>query len=575
MKKSSFCERKFRSMLSASTLTLAIIYIMLLCDNIIAGLYIGTAGVAAINAITPVTGIVSFFSTIISIGTGIIYSREIGAMRKRRADEFFGQGLVISVGISAVTAFLLMVCKDVYFSTNKITGEVYELASAYYRWTPLNAVLFVMNSYLTKLVYTDGDEKSTNLSYAFQIGGNLLFSILLVRRFGMVGIILGTIIGNALGILIVCRHFFLKANTLHFVWHFSFADLAQAVRYSIVDAIIFFCWAVMDYVMIGHVSTRYGDMGEVTLAVIMGLLEFDIVLDGVGMAVQPLMEIYLGEKNQEMVRRLMRIALKAAIIEGLIANVLVFVFAKQFCFLFGIKGGAALSSSIHALRIVSTGLVFCSLISLLSAYYLVVDHVALSAGIIVLKDGLLYTFLPIIASVLLGENGMWAAFAISPLLATILTLLYIRLRYGAKRYPYLLEEDGNDIVILEDVLKPESCARLSALVSKAITERGHAKEMANHAALFTEEILLTALEKNKTRKRQLQVELSLLFDKNSVRLIERDNGEIFDDTDQNMRVDGFSSYVLSRMMAVHQEKVYLTTTGYNRTMVQFSDTVSE
>ena len=75
MKKSSFCERKFRSMLSASTLTLAIIYIMLLCDNIIAGLYIGTAGVAAINAVTPVTGIVSFFSTIISIGTGIITNR--------------------------------------------------------------------------------------------------------------------------------------------------------------------------------------------------------------------------------------------------------------------------------------------------------------------------------------------------------------------------------------------------------------------------------------------------------------------------------------------------------------------
>ena len=124
MKKSSFCERKFRSMLSASTLTLAIIYIMLLSDNIIAGMFIGTAGVEAINAVTPVTGIVSFFSTIISIGTGIIYSREIGAMRKRRADEFFGQGLVISVGISAVTAFLLVICKDVYFSTNKITGEV-------------------------------------------------------------------------------------------------------------------------------------------------------------------------------------------------------------------------------------------------------------------------------------------------------------------------------------------------------------------------------------------------------------------------------------------------------------------
>ncbi len=575
MKKSSFCERKFRSMLSASTLTLAIIYIMLLCDNIIAGVFIGTAGVAAINAITPVTGIISFFSTIISIGTGILYSREIGAMRKRRADEFFGQGLVISIVISAVTAFLLVVCRGVYFSTNKITGEVYTLASAYYRWTPLNAVLFVMNSYLTKLVYTDGDEKSTNLSYAFQIGGNLLFSILLVRRLGMVGIILGTIIGNALGIVTVSRHFFQKNNTLHFVWHFSFADFAHAVRYSIVDAIIFFCWAGMDYVMIGHVSARYGDMGAVTLAVIIGLLEFDIVLDGVGMAVQPLMEIYLGEKNQKMVRRLMRIALKAAVIEGLIANVIVFIFAKQFCFLFGIKGGVALSSSVHALRIVSTGLVFCSVISLLSAYYLIVDHVALSAGIIVLKDGVLYTFLPILASVLLDENAMWAAFAVSPFLAVILTLLYVRIRYGKEQFPYLLEADSNDIVILEDLLTPESCSGLSALISKEFMERGHTSEMANHAALFTEEILLTALEKNRMRKRLLQVEISLLFDKDTVQLIERDNGEIFDNTDQNMRIDGFSSYVLNRMMGVHQEKMYLTTTGYNRTSLQFCDNGSE
>ncbi len=574
MKKRSFCERKFRSMLSASTLTLAIIYLMLLSDNIIAGLYIGTAGVEAINAITPATGAVSFFSSIVSIGTGIIYSREIGAMRKRRADEFFGQGLLLSIVLSAVAAFLLAACRDVYFSTNKITGEVYTLASAYYRWMPLNAILLIMNSYVTKLVYTDGDEKSTNLSYAFQIGGNLLFSVLLVRSLGMDGIILGTIIGNALGILIVCRHFFLKSSTLHFVWHFSFADLAQAVRYSIVDAIIFFCWAGMDYAMIGHVSARYGEMGEITLAVIISLLEFDIVLDGVGMAVQPLMEIYLGEKNHVMVRRLMRIATKAAVIEGLIANVIVFVFAKQFCFLFGLRDGIALSESMHALRIVSIGLVFCSVISLLSAYYLVVDHVALSAGIIVLKDGLLYTFLPILASVLLGEDAMWAAFVLSPLLSAILTMLYIRLRYGAERFPYLLEADSNDIVILEDLLTPESCSGLSTLVSRETTERGHTKETASHAALFTEEILLTVLEKNRKRKRRLQAEITLLFDRDSVQLIERDNGEIFDDTDQNMKVDGFSSYVLSRLMVVHQEKMYLTTTGYNRTMMQFSDPVS-
>ena len=86
MKSRSFCETKFHSMLVSSTLTLAIIYLMLLCDNIIAGIFIGKNAVAAINAITPIIGILTFFASIFSIGTSIIYSREVGAMRKRRAD---------------------------------------------------------------------------------------------------------------------------------------------------------------------------------------------------------------------------------------------------------------------------------------------------------------------------------------------------------------------------------------------------------------------------------------------------------------------------------------------------------
>ena len=97
MIKAGFCEKKFRSMLLTGTLTMAVIYIMLLCDNIIAGYFIGEMGVAAINAVTPVTGIITFFSTMIAIGSGILYSREIGEMNKRRADEIYGQGMILCV----------------------------------------------------------------------------------------------------------------------------------------------------------------------------------------------------------------------------------------------------------------------------------------------------------------------------------------------------------------------------------------------------------------------------------------------------------------------------------------------
>ena len=569
MRQNGFCEHKFRSMLLTGTFTMAVIYIMLLCDNIIAGYFIGESGVAAINAVTPVTGIVTFFSTVISIGSGILYSREIGAMNKRRADEIYGQGLILSGAISVMGALLLILLRDMYFKANGINGEIYELALVYYRWTPLNAVLNVMVSYLSQMVYADGDETCNNVCYGCQIGGNILFSVLLASRFGMLGIILGTIIGNALGLMASLWHFLRKSNTLHFVWHLSVSDLVQSVRFSIVDAVIYLCWAVADYVLIGHVSAHYGETGQVTLAVVISLIEFGVVMDGVGLAVQPLLGTYLGENNYVMIRRLMRAAIKAALAEGLIANLLVFILARQFCGLFGISSGAALLPSIQAVRIVCMGMAFCSALSLMTSYFMLIDHVGLSVGITFLKDGLLYSLLPVLGSVLFGQAGFWSAFAVAPLLALGLSLLYIRLRYGKACFPYLLEGTETPILVLDDTLTKESCVRLSEQVNEALRDRGFSDRSATQAALFTEEIGLTLIEKNKKARKPLLVEISLLFEGSSVLLIERDSGVIFDVTDPELKIDGLSSFVINGLLNAQKEKAYLTTTGYNRNMIRF------
>ena len=94
--------------------------------------------------------------------------------------------------------------------------------------------------------------------------------------------------------------------------------------------------------------------------------------------------------------------------------------------------------------------------------------------------------------------------------------------------------------------------------------------MANNAALFTEEIGLTILERNKKAKKPLQIELSLFFEESSVLLIERDSGELFDITESDVQVGDLSSFILSGLMEAKQEKAYLLTTGYNRNMIRFS-----
>ncbi len=565
-----FCEKKFASMLISGTFTKAVMYLMLLSDSIIAGFFIGESGVAGINAITPVTAVVTFFGDLVSTGVGIVFAREVGAMRKRRANEIYGQGLIISIGIGLISALLILGLKTAYFSVSGITGDTLEKALQYYRFVPINAFLTIVIFYLEQMVYSDGDELCNNVCYAFQIGGNVVCSVILTKFFGMTGIILGSVIGNGLGILACLWHFFRKSNTLRFVWHLSFKDFLLTSRYSIVDSSVYVCWGVMDYVMIGFISRSYGDAGLIALAVVVSLIEFGVVMDGVGMAMQPLIGTYFGEKNHKLIKRVMRSGVKAAVIEGAAATVLIWIFAKQFCGLFGVTEGAALASSMSAVRTVSLGFVFCSVVSLTTSYYMLIDRIGMATCIACFQNGLLYVLLPISGSVLFGIGGLWAGFVAAPVLTLACAVLFVYLRFGRKNFPFLLSETGAEIVVMDGTLTPSSASALSERVGDCLLAHGCPKETAARAALFAEEIGLTVLEHNRQAKKPVLIELSLFFEADHVLIIERDSGILFDLTDPDAEVKGLSGFILSGLMEAHDEKAYLVTTGYNRNMMRFS-----
>ena len=567
-----FCEKKFTSMLISGTFTKAVMYLMLLSDSIIAGFFIGESGVAGINAITPVTAIITFFGDLVSTGVGIVFTREVGAMKKRRADEIYGQGLIISIGIGLLSALLIILLQNAYFSMSGVTGDILDKALQYYRFVPINAFLTIVIFYLEQMVYSDGDELCNNICYGFQIGGNIICSVILTKYLGMTGIILGSVIGNSLGIITCLWHFFRKKNTLHFVWHLSFKDFLLTSRYSIVDSSVYICWGLMDFVMIGFVSRNYGNQGLVTLAVVVSLIEFGVVMDGVGMAMQPLIGTYFGEKNHKLIKRVMKSGIKAAVIEGAAATVLIWIFARQFCGMFGVTDEAALSSAIPAIRIVSLGFIFCSTVSLTTSYYMLIDRIAMATCIACFQNGLLYILLPIAGSLIFGINGMWTGFIAAPILTLICAMLFVYLRFGKDNFPFLLNDMDSEIIVMEDTLTPESATELSRQVAGSLASHQYPKEIVNRAALFTEEIGLTILESNKQAKKPLLIELSIFYEADKVVIIERDSGKLFDLTDPDNQIKGLSGFTLSGLMEAHDEKAYLVTTGYNRNVIRFSRT---
>ena len=565
-------------MLFSSTLTMAMTYLMLLVNNIVAGIFIGPTGVAAINIVSPLIGAVNFISICVSVGVAILYTRAIGEMRRDRADKLYGMGLIVSAMLAVLSVFVLLCIEKLYFTSTGVDSELIVLSEEYYSFLPLNSAVLIIASYMEEMVYADGDGLLVPFSYVARIGGNILLSILFVHVMGIKGIMLGTLLGNTFALATLLMHYFRKSNTLHFVFFFKWQSLLECIKYSITDGITYLLWGFADYCLIAYISRRFGKEYLVVLAVTMAVIELAVMFDGIGMAIQPLLGVYFGEKNHLLIRRLMKDAIDTAVIEGAIGSILLFFLAGLFVRLFGIEDMTLYEPAVSAVRIMSTSLIATSLFMLMTSYYLYMDHVEISVCAIILRDGILYILLPILFAKFMGVNGIWTGFALAPVAGLMIAMLIVRIRVGKKAFPAMLDSMENEITVYDIVLTPENMTDVSEKIQNNLKGKGYLGDAAMKAGLFAEEIGATIREKNGDKK--VLVEYSLLFDKSapgedgsdkekeSVRLVIRDTGTVFDITDPELEISGLSSFVINGLLNAQKEKDYIPTTGYNRNVIR-------
>ena len=546
---------------------MAMVYIMLLSSNIIAGLMIGKDAVAAINIVAPLMSVSMAISLCVSEGTSVLYSRAIGKMDKERADKLYGMGVIANTILAIVIPVFIFVFKNIYLNQSGATGDILKLAREFYFFLPLECVLLIFCTYFGQMIYNDGDEKVVSISYFLQFFGNIGLSIVFAKLFGIRGIMMGTCAGNLLALISLLFHSSSKANTLKFVYYFNFKELIRAIKYSITDGLYYFLWGVVDYVLISFISRNFGEEYLVLLAVAVSLIEFSVVFDGIGMAIQPLIGVYLGEKNHLLIRRLMKDTVLTAIIEGVIATVFVYIFAPFFARLFGINDPTLMEPAVIAIRIMCSAFVANALFMLETSYYLYTDHIWFAVVATFLKDGILYMILPLLFGSLIGINGIWIGFALAPVLAIILSMLCLYFYFGKKKFPWILENMDHEIVVMDDLLSLDSIADVSEAVHDQFEKHGYDRKIAMKARLFAEEIFSTIREKNEDKK--VIIEVSLLYDDDSVRLIFRDSGKIFDITDPDLEITSISSLLLNKLLSMKEEKDYIPTTGYNKNVLRF------
>lgn len=418
---------------------------------------------------------------------------------------------------------------------------------------------------IAAVVYSDGDETLSTVANMVQGVGNIAASIFLSRLMGIKGISLASFLFNVIALLILLAHFLKKSNSLRWNLYYSGDLLKTVTRYSIIDSSSYLFLAALTAVLNTFVSARFGAGYLILVSVVTLCRELQLVFDGIGEAIAPILSVYLGEESKSGVRSIYRLANKTAIIEGIVVTLLMIIFAPLIPKVLDITDPELVSYVVTGIRLLSLGSTFLSLLYLLTSYYLLIEKIALGLIVNGLRDALLSATLAVALGMIFGINGMFIGLAAAPALAYALLILYLTRRYGREDCPLLLSElpDNVQSYLFDLSTEPEQIIALQKKVEALLVEKGIDYRTVGKVKLLIEELYMLIREKNGDKA--VLSECSVLLRPEGVQLITKDDGILFDISEDDVTVTSLVSLAVSAYMEkLDQNRRYLTTMSFNR-----------
>ena len=564
----TFISSKYIAMLCSGTILMVLTSIMGVADTLIAGIILGEAAVAGICLVLPVYSLSSFFAVFFSYGVPILYAGKMGAFRKEEAERCFGVGLTVSsfIGISMFTA--IMCGGGTFLKAYHPDSQVYAIALDYLAWMKYAVLLLPLNELLDGMLFADGDETISLVSNLAQGIMKVVLSVILCRNIGVKGLALASFISFAISILISSLHFFRPGNTMKLNLAFSPAILRDIMKYGIVDASTHLSISLFTVAINFFVLRVFGSEMLILVSVITLLKESQILYEGIGEAITPLISIYYGEECYPGVREVWKLALSSVRVESLFSTVVLLVFAPFIVSFLGIEETVTAEYAAWGLRILALTLIFSCRLFLDSSYFILVEHISLGVFDSFLRD--LFPALPmtVLGGLAGGVYGMYIGLMAAPALGYMLSVLYIKHKYGRENYPLLLGsmERRKNVKLFEFRVQPDAVANVRDQIGLALKESGCPTRLINRSMFIFEELFMLVYDYNpgKTVYAECSVEIG-----ESIRMITKDDGQIVNLTDTDRNVISLRSYALSNMLESHAtRRVHSLALSYNHNALE-------
>ncbi len=408
------------SMISLST------YSMI--DGMFVGKKLGKEAIAAINIAWPIFPGLIAYELLFGFGAASIVGYFLGQNKTHRARLVFSSVFYfVAISVFILSMALLPFSETItrlFGSNDALLG----MSKRYIEIILMGAVFMVLHPLAD--VFVVNDKRPILAMVAMLIGSlaNIFFNYLFifVLEVGVQGSAIATVIGHAIGVLVLMQHFLRKKGQLYFIKRFSLSSVISSAKSGVPQSTAEFSASVMILLFNTAIMHTAGERFVSMYGIVMyNAIIFFTTLFAISQGIQPIASFSYGARNLERVKEVFVFGLKVAFCIGI-----VFYGAYYFLDEFLIKlylqpseqDALFMQETKRAMNIYYIGYVFLGMTLLCTVFFQSIQR-AKSSFIITISHtlGFMVILLPIL-SYFYGINGVWVTYPIAQFLAFLVAL---------------------------------------------------------------------------------------------------------------------------------------------------------
>jgi len=403
----------------------------ILVDTIFVGNWIGPTAIAAINVVLPVSFFIAALGMAIGIGGSSIISRALGANNTVKALKTFGNQITLT-GIVTIlfVVFGLLYINDIVSAFGG-KGAIFEPARTYYRIVLYGVPILAFCMMGNTVIRAEGKPKFAMYAMLFPSVGNLVLDVLFIKvfDFGMAGAAWATTGSYVLCFLFILWFFMSKNSELKIGFSHFGLNLPIVKEIGSLGFVTLSRQAIVSvtYLLMNNILFDLGGETSVTAYAIVGrMLMFALFpVYGITQGFLPIAGFNYGAEKYQRVREVITTAIKYGILLCAIIFIFLMIFPEAITRLFT-QDAEVLKETPPAMRWVfaATPIIGIQLIG--AAYFQAIGKAIPALLLTLLRQGLFFIPLIFILPKYYGALGVWMAFPISDVLATMVTAYFLR-----------------------------------------------------------------------------------------------------------------------------------------------------